>query len=151
MGRLSKRELERLLDSAEPEEVEPNSVLPVFTYADDTYTIDPETLEVDEEPRSDLSSAAVIDAIERGEASGITVFTRETVEDFEQRLKNATDTLESDGGPELEPADVASFIVGRWTDEIPSGEAGVVEHFGENVEVADVDRVRAHVLETADR
>lgn len=121
----------------------------VFMQSFGAHEIDPETLGVVAEPRPDLPTAVLSEAVDRGEAGGVAVFTEEDVADFEQRLEDAVDALEADGGPRLDPDDVVAYIAARWEEELPAGDAGVVEHFGEDVSAADLDHVWESVMEAA--
>lgn len=74
------------------------------------------------------------------------MFSAEDVADFERRLEAATEALEADDGPELSPDSVVSYIAARRRGELPPGDEGVTEHFGENVEAAHLDRVWEHTM-----
>lgn len=112
----------------------------VILGAEDHYEVDPETLAVTSLAQPAIPEAAVVDAAEQG-ASGVEVVTEADIDAFERRLRDATEALAADGGPELDVEAVAGYIVGRATAELPAGEAGVAEHFGGDVEAADLERV----------
>lgn len=111
------------------------------------YEIDPETLEVVDEPTSDHSDAVIADAVRRRTASGVTVFTEEDVAAFEDRLAAALDALAAGGGPNLDAEDVITYIGSRRRGKLQPGQPGVTEHFGADVSKDDIDRAWEYMME----
>ena len=130
----SLRSLKDRLSDLEDEETPSEIALSMFV-----TTINPDGPDGEELP---IGAAMRWDRrINRRCSHGIEIYTDADREDIDRRLGSSIDTLADRDGVRVDRDEFLQYIAGRFKGEIPSGEAGVREHFGGDVSTEQVNQL----------